>query len=81
MLMTMKSLFTAVAGNAAFLICLTQDFISIFYHRNLFKSKSLRSPETNVWNTEIYLAAFPAIFLNREYREGERRKEKRRPKK
>ena len=80
MLMTMTSLFTDEAGNAAFLICWTQDFLSIFYHRNLFKSKSVSSPETNVWNTEIRLAAFPTIFLKREYGEGKRRK-KRRPKK
>lgn len=81
LLTTMTSLFTDVAGNAAILICWTQDFLSIFYHRNLFKSKSVSSPETNVWNTEIRLAAFPTIFLKREYGEEERRKEKRRPKK
>ena len=81
LLMTITSLFTDEAGNAAFLICWTQDFLSIFYHRNLFKSKSVSSPETNVWNTEIHLAAFPTIFLKREYGEGEMRKEKRRPKK
>lgn len=75
LLTTMTSLFTDVAGNAAILICWTQDFLSIFYHRNLFKSKSVSSPETNVWNTEIRLAAFPTIFLKRVWRGGKEERE------
>ena len=52
-----------VLSKETFELCLTQDFLSIFNHKNLFKSKSLSSREINVWNTEIHLAASPAVFL------------------